>query len=744
MKRLLFLVSLVGLTATLVAQKPMADRGLTLGVEAEKGSFVTGKERLDATTGKALVIYQTDEKVAKASPLEMAMEYLGRSTAKLGLTTADLENLEFKVARERPAGTTVRLKQTWKGVPVWKGGISLTVFPDQSVGMVNNEFVAGVNLASVSPAISSTAARNVAAQHLQITGDIHFATQDLVIVALKEVPYLAHRIVISSNAPQGEWESFVDAQTGELLKVSDIAFYYRHDEEHGHGHGQEPEALPFPMMVNGTGNVFDPDPLTTAGVSYFTSGYSDANDANSPNLVAEQVSVTLLDITFSGGQYHLIGPYAEIVDHESPFRGLFSQATPNWNFNRSDNAFEAANVYYHVDASMRYLNETLGLDVSPSEYTGGVQFDPSGVNNDDQSYYTGTTQRIIFGDGGVDDAEDSDVIHHELGHGLHDWFTDGGLSQVNGLSEGSGDYWAASYNRSFGLWDPADDGYDHVFTWDGHNEFWSGRRVDDSRSYPSGLVGQIHNDGQIWASAMMQVWDAVGKMKTDMMFWSGIAMTSGSSSQNDAAVALYEASRVLPGCTNAEVLMVHTILSNRGYTLPVFEALLPVDWLSVAATPQDKTILVQWATVSETDNDYFTVERSTDNGATFAAIGRVVPNESGQYDLTDASPYAGLNHYRVRQTDFDGEVSFSEVVTASLAGEALWSLSPNPVVDMLTVRFPETDNAKVNNLQVLDLSGREVMRVDQLEAGGRLSVSSLPPGVYLLRSALGSLRFVKK
>lgn len=744
MKQLLFFASLIGLTATLVAQKPMADRGLSFGIESEKSSLITEKERLDATTGKPLVIYRTDETVAKASPLEMAMEYLGRSTAKLGLTSVDLANLEFKVARERPAGTTVRLKQSWKGVPVWKGGISLTVFPDQSVGMVNNEFVSGVNLTSVRPAISSTVARNVAAEHLQVTGDIHFETQDLVIVALKEVPYLAHRIVISSNAPQGEWESFVDAQTGELLKVSDIAFYYRHGEEHGHGHGQEPETLPFPMMVNGTGNVFDPDPLTTAGVSYFTAGYSDANDANSPNLVAEQVSVTLLDITFSGGQYHLIGPYAEIVDHEEPLRGLFSQASPDFSFNRSDNAFEAVNVYYHVDASMRYLNETLGLAVSPSEYTGGVQFDPSGVNNADQSYYTGGAQRIIFGDGGVDDAEDSDVIHHELGHGLHDWFTDGGLSQVNGLSEGSGDYWAASYNRSFGLWAPNEDGYDHVFTWDGHNEFWNGRRVDDSRSYPNGLVGQIHNDGQIWASAMMQVWDAVGKQKTDMMFWSGIAMTSGNSSQNDAAVAVYEASRVLPGCTNEEVLMVHTILSDRGYTLPAFEALLPVDWLSVTATPQDKTILVQWATVTETDNDYFTVERSTDDGATFAAIGRVAPNESGRYDLTDASPYAGLNHYRIRQTDFDGEFSFSEVVTATLKEEDNWSLSPNPVVDMLSVRFPEADKARVNNLQVLDLSGREVMHVDQLEAGGRLSVSSLPPGVYLLRSELGSLRFVKK
>ena len=49
---------------------------------------------------------------------------------------------------------------------------------------------------------------------------------------------------------------------------------------------------------------------------------------------------------------------------------------------------------------------------------------------------------INFGEGGVDDAEDADVILHELGHGIHDWITNGSLSQVDGLSEGMADYWA--------------------------------------------------------------------------------------------------------------------------------------------------------------------------------------------------------------------------------------------------------------------------------------------------------------
>ena len=44
------------------------------------------------------------------------------------------------------------------------------------------------------------------------------------------------------------------------------------------------------------------------------------------------------------------------------------------------------------------------------------------------------------------------VIIHELGHAIHDWVTGENLSQVNGLSEGTGDYFAQSYSRAYGLW----------------------------------------------------------------------------------------------------------------------------------------------------------------------------------------------------------------------------------------------------------------------------------------------------
>ena len=122
-----------------------------------------------------------------------------------------------------------------------------------------------------------------------------------------------------------------------------------------------------------------------------------------------------------------------------------------FNFTREEDGFEAVNTYYHVDHVMKYLNETLGVGVFPALNSGEVIFDPHGLSGADNSHYISSTELIAFGEGGVDDAEDADVIIHELGHGLHDWAA-GCISQSNGLSEGIGDYVAAEYSQTLGQW----------------------------------------------------------------------------------------------------------------------------------------------------------------------------------------------------------------------------------------------------------------------------------------------------
>tara|TARA_B110000879_G_scaffold78489_1_gene109245 strand:- start:658 stop:2256 length:1599 start_codon:yes stop_codon:yes gene_type:complete len=321
-----------------------------------------------------------------------------------------------------------------------------------------------------------------------------------------------------------------------------------------------------PPPANGTGTVFNPDPLSENQAQY-SGPYLDNNDATNATFDAAMSSVTLLDINFTGSMYELVGPYAEIVDFESPNNGLYSQASSNFNFSRDDDAFEAVNCYYHIDRSMRYINDTLNINLMPYQYSGGVQYDPHGLNGADNSYYTSGSGRLAFGEGGVDDAEDADVVLHELGHGIHDWVTAGNLSQVNGLSEGSGDYWATSYSRDLGQWLPADAEYNWMFSWDGHNPFWNGRITNYTALYPGGLTGQIHTDGQIWVTTLMRVYDIIGREKVDKAFLEGLGMTGSSTSQEDAAIAVRQAA-IDMGYSCSDVDVFTQEFTATGYAMP--------------------------------------------------------------------------------------------------------------------------------------------------------------------------------
>ncbi len=700
-----------------------------MGQKAPMNTRIQGKERINVATNLPVVLYETNVRVTSGSNEEKARAALNALSSNLGLTSEDLDNLEVYFERAGLAGTTVRLQQSFRGVPVYGGTIALTFRQDGKVVMVGNDFVKGVNLGSVQPSITANRAEAVALDYISPNGEVSDNFNNLVVLSTDAGAHLAYRVSFVALEPMGQWELFVDANTGELLRVTDIAAYHnerKHDEVH-----------PIPMMVDGIGNVFDPDPLSSANAAYGDAGFTDNSDNTTPQLISEQVEVTLRDITEEGGMFFLKGPYYEITDEEAPNRGVFEQATPEWLFNRDNNAFEAANVYYHIDASMRYLNETLGIAVRPTNYSTGVRCDPSGLNNADNSHYVGGSQRLAWGDGGVDDAEDSDVIHHELGHGLHDWITGGGLSQNQGLSEGCGDYWAASYNRFLNDWSSSDPQFNWVFNWDGHNQFWGGRSCGVSTTWSPSLSGGIHTQGQVWSTSMMLVWDAIGRTKTDKIFWEGIAMTNGSADQNDAANAVYQASLTCPGFTQADALSVHTILTNRGYILPGFT--LPVEWISLSATPTPKAVIIDWSVI-ETDNDHYLVERSIDSGRSFSALGRLESSraEAGEqsYLYEDQAPVAGENMYRIRQVDADGGFTFSNVVSATFSGESFTGVMPNPTDGSLQIRT-SGDQTTTFTVTVLDLSGRKLMEHRGITSGVRFSIANLDPGVYLVQYADG-------
>jgi PKD repeat protein len=536
------------------AQKPSVISSLQIIPDETEASIIQNNMRINQMTGVPVALYKPNYQVNADTPERMARQYLS-ANHNLFKFSSDLSELRYYTTRETPGGYHVHFNQFVGEYPVLNSRINVTISKDNRVVFVSNGSKINYNTKvqnNVSEInISSEQALSAAKNYLGIKGNLVFEKCEPGIYYNKGVFRLAQvATIIPAEEIFGEWQILIDARTGEIFRVEDKACY---DKPLGDN----------PQLVDGSGYVFDPDPITHARTTYGTTGFLDNNDADSDSLTFHRELRTLNEISFEGGVYILKGPWAEIRDFESPSTGLHTNSSSDFFFTRLNDSFEAVNVYYHIDNSMRWVNNSLGFTLTPFQYVGGVRFDPHGLSGDDNSHYLPSTGSIAYGDGGVDDAEDLGVVLHELGHGIHDWITNGGLSQVEGLSEGSCDYWCTSYIRSTGYWTTAYPAYNWVFIWDGHNPFWDGRIVNYTAHYPEGLTGTIHTDGQMWASSLMSIYDMIGKVPTDRNFLEALSMTNGSSGQVDAANAFIAADQLL--YSGSHLAQIIPVFADRGY-----------------------------------------------------------------------------------------------------------------------------------------------------------------------------------
>lgn len=160
---------------------------------------------------------------------------------------------------------------------------------------------------------------------------------------------------------------------------------------------------------------------------------------------------------------------------------------------------------------------------------------------------------------------------------------------------------------------------------------------------------------------------------------------------------------------------------------------LPVELIRFTATAEHESVKLNWTTASELNNDFFTVQHST-NGVEFTSLGIVkgkgTTQNSSSYEFIDEAPQAGVNYYRLKQTDFDGTSDFSNVVAVNLSLE--WMLYPNPVTYGTDVTINKKDDYAVyNNLGVM---------VMKLSDTTKINIATLAPGVYTVRGSNGSVR----
>ncbi|KAA0259831.1 MAG: T9SS C-terminal target domain-containing protein, partial [Chlorobiota bacterium] len=168
---------------------------------------------------------------------------------------------------------------------------------------------------------------------------------------------------------------------------------------------------------------------------------------------------------------------------------------------------------------------------------------------------------------------------------------------------------------------------------------------------------------------------------------------------------------------------------------------LPVELTSFAATQNGTSVVIDWATATETNNMGFDVERSVD-GVSFAKIGFVkgagTTTSAQSYKFTDESAQAGKNFYRLRQIDMNGEFTYTDAIEVDLllAGDfAIHQNYPNPFNPSTMIKFNLPSAAKVN-ITVFDIMGSEVANIlDKDLTQGSHSVefnaSNLASGSYL-------------
>lgn len=164
---------------------------------------------------------------------------------------------------------------------------------------------------------------------------------------------------------------------------------------------------------------------------------------------------------------------------------------------------------------------------------------------------------------------------------------------------------------------------------------------------------------------------------------------------------------------------------------------LPVELTSFEAQSVPPHVRLDWATASETENDFFAVERSTD-GHVFDEIGRVrgggTTRTEQVYTFLDARPVSGDNYYRLRQVDMGGAFSYSPVRVVENQGADRVRIFPSPVQDVLRVKFSEP-TGDAATWEIFDLAGRLLARgnIDADTRDADIPAHDFLPGTYLWR-----------
>jgi zinc metalloprotease ZmpB len=293
---------------------------------------------------------------------------------------------------------------------------------------------------------------------------------------------------------------------------------------------------PRPGGSTARAQVFAPNPVADLGIQTLT----DQKDADffspDPALARAYHRVTLTDLDGSGT---LTGTYAKVISETGK---AAADTGGGFVYTRDQDQFEQTMGYYWVTQAQRYI-QSLGFGSTLPAVNGRQQLLRINQFGGDNSFYREGTGKltITLGKGGVDDAEDAEVIVHEYGHSVQDNQVPGfgSTPEAGAIGEAFGDYLAVTVSEHFA---PTPD-EPCVADWDSISYTATTphclRRVDGSKHYPEDFVGEVHADGEIWSRALWDIHNALDtKLADTIIIRAQFDFTPGISMRDAAAATI--------------------------------------------------------------------------------------------------------------------------------------------------------------------------------------------------------------
>lgn len=177
---------------------------------------------------------------------------------------------------------------------------------------------------------------------------------------------------------------------------------------------------------------------------------------------------------------------------------------------------------------------------------------------------------------------------------------------------------------------------------------------------------------------------------------------------------------------------------------------LPIELASFSATRNNKVIDLKWNTLTEKNNDYFTVERSFD-GIKYEELSKIKGAGNSyselQYETIDENPFSGITYYRLKQTDYNNDFNYFDpiIVDAEKSDISVYNFVYDQNLNDLSFEFKSTENTEVQ-FEIIDLAGRILLTKNEYIytefSKFKLHLNDLSNGIYFLKTNYGKKKLV--